>query len=56
MPMIEELKLFLGFQIKQLKGDTFLSQTMYTRHIAEVSVERRQTHQDVHGNQWTSQP
>jgi hypothetical protein len=33
MSMMEELKFFLGFQIKQLKDGTFLSQTKYTRDI-----------------------
>jgi hypothetical protein len=33
MSMIQELKLFLGFQIKQLEDGTFLSQTMYTHDI-----------------------
>jgi hypothetical protein len=29
MSMMEELKYFLGFQIKQLQDDTFISQTKY---------------------------
>jgi hypothetical protein len=29
MPIMWELKFFLGFQIKQLKGGTFISQTKY---------------------------
>jgi hypothetical protein len=33
MSMMEELKLFLGFQIKQLEDETFLSQTKYTHDI-----------------------
>jgi hypothetical protein len=33
MSMMGELKFFLGFQIKQLKDDTFLSQTKYTKDI-----------------------
>jgi hypothetical protein len=30
MSMMGELKFFLGFQIKQLEDDTFISQTKYT--------------------------
>jgi hypothetical protein len=30
MSMMEELKYFLGFQIKQLEDGTFISQTKYT--------------------------
>jgi hypothetical protein len=33
MSMMGELNYFLGFQIKQLKGDTFISQTKYSRNI-----------------------
>jgi hypothetical protein len=33
MSMMGELKFFLGFQIKQLKEGTFLSQTKYTHDI-----------------------
>ena len=33
MSMMGELKFFLGFQIKQLKEGTFLSQTMYIQDI-----------------------
>ena len=33
MSMMGELKLFLGFQIKQLKDDTFISQTKYTNDM-----------------------
>jgi hypothetical protein len=33
MPMIWELKFFLGFQIKQLEDGTFLSQMKYTHDI-----------------------
>jgi hypothetical protein len=31
--MMGELKFFLGFQIKQLKDDTFISQTKYTNDM-----------------------
>jgi hypothetical protein len=33
MSMMGELKFFFGFQIKQLKDGTFLSQTKYTHDI-----------------------
>jgi hypothetical protein len=31
--MMGGLNYFLGFQIKQLKGDTFISQTKYSHNI-----------------------
>jgi hypothetical protein len=34
MSMMEELKFFLGFQIKRLKDDTFINQTKYTNESA----------------------
>jgi hypothetical protein len=33
MSMMGELKFFLGFQIKQLKDETFISQTNYTHDM-----------------------
>jgi transposase len=33
MSMMGELNYFLGFQVKQLKDDTFLSQTKYTQDL-----------------------
>jgi hypothetical protein len=33
MSMMEELKYFLGFQVKQLQDDTFISQTNYIQDI-----------------------
>ena len=33
MSMMGELKFFLGFQIKQVKDGTFISQTKYTRDM-----------------------
>jgi hypothetical protein len=33
MSMMRELKFFLGFQIKQLKDDTFISQMKYIQDI-----------------------
>jgi hypothetical protein len=36
MSVMEELKYFLGFQIKQLQDGTFISQTKYSIHSKEV--------------------
>jgi hypothetical protein len=33
MSMMGELKYFLGFQVKQIKEDTFLCQTKYTQDM-----------------------
>jgi hypothetical protein len=33
MSIMEELKFFLGFQIRQLEDDMFISQTMYTHDL-----------------------
>jgi hypothetical protein len=33
MSMIDELNYFLGFQVKQLKEGTFISQTKYTQDL-----------------------
>jgi hypothetical protein len=33
MSMMGELKYFLGFQVKQLKDDTFISQMKYTQDL-----------------------
>jgi hypothetical protein len=33
MSMMGELNYFLGFQVKQLKDDTFLSETKYTQDL-----------------------
>ena len=33
MSMMSELKFFLGLQIKQTKGGTFVSQTKYTKDL-----------------------
>jgi hypothetical protein len=38
LSMIEELKFFLGFQIKQLEDETFLSQIKYTHDILKKFV------------------
>jgi hypothetical protein len=38
MSMMEELKFFLGFQIKQLEDDTFISQTKYTHDLLKKFV------------------
>jgi hypothetical protein len=38
MSMMGELKFFLGFQIKQLEHETFLSQIKYTHDILKKFV------------------
>jgi hypothetical protein len=38
MSMMGELKYFLGFQIKQLQEDTFISQTKYTQDMLKKFV------------------
>jgi hypothetical protein len=38
MYMMEELKFFLGFQIKQLEDGTFISQTMYAHDLLKKFV------------------
>jgi hypothetical protein len=55
MSMMGELKFFLGFQIKQLKDGTFLSQTNYTHDILKkFGMDKRKIHQDSNGHKWTS--
>jgi hypothetical protein len=41
MSMMGELNYFLGFQVKQLKEGTFISQTKYTQDL----LKRPQRHQ-----------
>ena len=36
MSMMGELKFFLGFQIKQVKDETFISQTKYTHESSSL--------------------
>jgi catechol-2,3-dioxygenase len=51
MSMMGELKFFLGFQIKQLEDETFLSQMKYTHHILKNFWHGQdKTHQDSHGH------
>jgi hypothetical protein len=38
MPMMEELKYFLGLEIKQLEDDMFISQTRYTHDLLKKFV------------------
>ena len=33
MSMMGELRVFLGFEIKQVRGGTFLNQAKYTQHM-----------------------
>jgi hypothetical protein len=37
--MMEELKYFLGFQIKQLQEGTFISETKYTQDILKFGMK-----------------
>src|SRR5699024_12106113 len=41
MTMMGELNYFLGFQVKQIKDVTFISQTKYTQELLKRSEERR---------------
>jgi hypothetical protein len=55
MSMMEELKFFLGFKIKQLEDGTFISQTKYTHDmLKKFSMGQDETHQDSYGHQLTS--
>ena len=55
MSMMGELKFFLGFQIKQMKEGTFISQTKYTHDmLKKVRHGECQAYQNSHANQWTS--
>jgi hypothetical protein len=60
MSMMGELKFFLGFQIKQLKDGTFISQTTYTNDMLKKfdgpmpSNGHRQAHQNTYAIKWTS--
>jgi hypothetical protein len=47
MFMMEVLTFFLRFQIKQVKDETFISQTKYTK---KVLYRQGKTHQDSHGH------
>jgi hypothetical protein len=51
MSMMGELKYLLGFQVKQLKEGTFISQTKYIQDLLKkVWDEGHKAHQDANGN------
>src|SRR3954464_6338611 len=53
MSMMGELKYFLGFQGKQLRGGTFINQAKYIqRHAQTIRVGRCQACEDSNANQW----
>jgi hypothetical protein len=55
MSMMDELKFFLGFQIKQLNDGTFISQTKYTHDmLKKFDMVKCEAYQNSHTNQWTS--
>ena len=51
MSMMGELKFFLGFEIKQLKGGTFISQTKYIQDMLKrfdmIGVKEKRTPMDT---------
>ena len=55
MSMMGELTFFLGFQIKQLKDGTFISQTKYIKDmLKKFDMENAKPIKTPHANQWTS--
>jgi hypothetical protein len=51
MSMMEVLTFFFGFQIKQAKAGTFISQTKYTRDILKkIWHGQSKANQDAHGH------
>jgi hypothetical protein len=56
MSMMGELNYFLGFQVKQLKDDTFISQKKYTQDLLKRGDEGCQAHEDTYGNRQTCRP
>jgi hypothetical protein len=56
MSMMGELNYFLGFQVKQLKDDTFISQTKYSRSSQAVLDEGRQAREGTYGNRRACRP
>jgi hypothetical protein len=50
---MEELKFFLGFQIKQLEDGTFISQTKYTHDILKkFSMDKEKLIKTPMGTNW----
>ena len=57
MSMMGELNYFLGFQVKQLKDGTFISQNEVHARLAQaVWDEGRQAREDANGNRRTCRP
>src|SRR6187455_2647238 len=57
MSMMGELNYFLGFQVKQLKDGTFISQTKYTQDLLKrFGMKDAKPIKTPHGNQWESRP
>jgi hypothetical protein len=57
MYMMGELNYFLGFQVKQLKDDTFISQKkVHARFAQAVRDEGLQARKDSNGNRQTCRP
>jgi hypothetical protein len=54
MSMMGELNYFLGFQAKQLKEGTFISQKVHSRFAQEVWDEGCKARKDTNGNGQTS--
>jgi hypothetical protein len=52
MSMMGELNYFLGFQVKQLKEGTFISQTKYTQDL--LNRFGMKARKDTDGNRRTS--
>jgi hypothetical protein len=54
LSMMGELKFFLGFQIKQLEDDMFISQTKYTHDLLKKfdmdKVKPIKTSMDINGH------
>jgi hypothetical protein len=57
MSMMGELNYFLGFQVKQLKEGTFISQTKYTQDLLKrFGDEGCKARKDTNGNGRTFGP
>jgi hypothetical protein len=57
MSMMGELNYFFGFQVKQLKEGTFISQTKYTQDLLKrFGMKDAKQKKDTDGNRWTLGP
>jgi hypothetical protein len=57
MSMVGELNYFFGFQVKQLKEGTFISQTKYTQDLLKrfgMKMSSPQRHRWERTDTWTS--